>query len=109
MEVFPPPDGLDGRPGASYGPSRRQLTWGGVAVSRPAVVAALVASLCVPGCHSQPMLPAGEDREELVATIARRGQGDATGEPDPSALGYAFAPDRCLESCGSAVLVCAGL
>jgi predicted small secreted protein len=53
-------------------------------VSRPILVAALVASLLLSGCGTPQTLPAGQDPQALAETIARRGQGDAQGEIDPS-------------------------
>jgi hypothetical protein len=51
-------------------------------MKRPTLVAVLVACLLVSGCAThQPLLPPGQDPDELVATIARRGQG-----PDPREL-----------------------
>jgi hypothetical protein len=50
-------------------------------MDRPLVVGIIVATLVVSGCATQPVtfVPPGVDRDELLATIAKNGQGGGGG------------------------------
>jgi hypothetical protein len=52
-------------------------------MKRP-LLTAVVAALFVTGCATQhPLLPPGEDPNALAEAITRRGQGNASAEPQP--------------------------
>jgi hypothetical protein len=79
-------------------------------MKRPVVVVALVVCVLVSGCaHRQDLLRPGEDPEELVTSIALRGQGQgppqqvASEVPDSSMIG------DCLKVAVKACACCLGL
>jgi hypothetical protein len=81
-----------------------------LSMQRPVLVAILVVSLLVSGCITQkPMLPAG-DPQELVTTIAKRGQGQGEQEPvQPDPWPESSVLGDCIRVGAIAALVCIAL